>query len=749
MRNPLHKSLKKEFLRNRSRYISLSLVLILMIGVVTGFLSVAYSAKELLIKDQISSKVEDGQLALRDRMDVKTKTKLEALGLKVYEQFYTEQSVSRDTMVRVYRKRFDINRATLHEGRMPNKQTEIALDRLFALKNGYNIRDTIRMSGKSMTITGLISVPDYTSLIQKNSDMMMDPIHFGIAIVTDTGFQTLSTDRMVYSYSYYLDDRELNDFQKQKRADDIQEICIREGAVLENLLTAQMNQAISFLPNDMGSDIPMVQTLLYIILMILAFIFVVISQTMIEEQASVIGTLLASGYTRRELLQHYMMLPTILIIVSAGIGNLIGYTLFPNLFTDMYYSNYCLPPLSIQPVWEALLSTTVMPFIFMMLILYVLLKRRLRLSPLRFLRKDLRRHRQRRYIPLHGSSFFQRFRIRIILQNKGSYLVLFLGIIFASFLLMFALILTPSMEQYIRNLEADTRCDYQYLLKAPVQADGEKVTLTSLKAYYVGGDLDLDVTLYGLGPNSGYYTDMTLLSDPKSIVISSDFASKMSLQVGDAITLRNPYRDKAYSFTIQDIYPYNAGFSAYMPRNQLNQLLHEDHTYFNGYLSNQPLDIEEAYVQSVVTRSDLVKINEQMTQAFSQLLPVLTSVSIAIYLVVLYILTRLVTDRNAISMSFLKVMGYTAKEIRSLYLHATTLVVLASLTAALPLCNIALRYLMKFAFMKFTGNLSVYIPGYVYFLVFVTGGVAYLFIKALLTRRIEQMELGYALKEDA
>lgn len=749
MRNPLHKSLKKEFLRNRSRYISLSLVLILMIGVVTGFLSVAYSAKELLIKDQISSKVEDGQLALRDRMDVKTKTKLEALGLKVYEQFYTEQSVSRDTMVRVYRKRFDINRATLHEGRMPNKQTEIALDRLFALKNGYNIRDTIRMSGKSMTITGLISVPDYTSLIQKNSDMMMDPIHFGIAIVTDTGFQTLSTDRMVYSYSYYLDDRELNDFQKQKRADDIQEICIREGAVLENLLTAQMNQAISFLPNDMGSDIPMVQTLLYIILMILAFIFVVISQTMIEEQASVIGTLLASGYTRRELLQHYMMLPTILIIISAGIGNLIGYTLFPNLFTDMYYSNYCLPPLSIQPVWEALLSTTVMPFIFMMLILYVLLKRRLRLSPLRFLRKDLRRHRQRRYIPLHGSSFFQRFRIRIILQNKGSYLVLFLGIIFASFLLMFALILTPSMEQYIRNLEADTRCDYQYLLKAPVQADGEKVTLTSLKAYYVGGDLDLDVTLYGLGPNSGYYTDMTLSSDPKSIVISSDFASKMSLQVGDAITLRNPYRDKAYSFTIQDIYPYNAGFSAYMPRNQLNQLLHEDHTYFNGYLSNQPLDIEEAYVQSVVTRSDLVKINEQMTQAFSQLLPVLTSVSIAIYLVVLYILTRLVTDRNAISMSFLKVMGYTAKEIRSLYLHATTLVVLASLTAALPLCNIALRYLMKFAFMKFTGNLSVYIPGYVYFLVFVTGGVAYLFIKALLTRRIEQMELGYALKEDA
>ena len=56
---------------------------------------------------------------------------------------------------------------------------------------------------------------------------------------------------------------------------------------------------------------------------------------------------------------------------------------------------------------------------------------------------------------------------------------------------------------------------------------------------------------------------------------------------------------------------------------------------------------------------------------------------------------------------------------------------------------------MKFAFMKFTGYLTVYIPVYVYALVFATGLIAYLFIKAILTRSIEQLELGSALKEDA
>ncbi len=66
----------------------------------------------------------------------------------------------------------------------------------------------------------------------------------------------------------------------------------------------------------------MIETLFYIILVILAFIFVVISQTIIEDQSTVIGTLLASGYTKNELTRHYMALPIIITFLSAVIGNI-------------------------------------------------------------------------------------------------------------------------------------------------------------------------------------------------------------------------------------------------------------------------------------------------------------------------------------------------------------------------------------------------------------------------------------------
>ena len=48
MKNPLNKSLKKEFTDNLARYLALALVMIVMIATVSGFFSVAYSVNNLL-----------------------------------------------------------------------------------------------------------------------------------------------------------------------------------------------------------------------------------------------------------------------------------------------------------------------------------------------------------------------------------------------------------------------------------------------------------------------------------------------------------------------------------------------------------------------------------------------------------------------------------------------------------------------------------------------------------------------------
>ena len=72
MRNPLHKTLKKEFKQNIARYLSIMIILVVMISAVSGFLTVAYGYKDALKENQISSHVEDGQFIVTNKMNQKT-----------------------------------------------------------------------------------------------------------------------------------------------------------------------------------------------------------------------------------------------------------------------------------------------------------------------------------------------------------------------------------------------------------------------------------------------------------------------------------------------------------------------------------------------------------------------------------------------------------------------------------------------------------------------------------------------------
>ena len=87
----------------------------------------------------------------------------------------------------------------------------------------------------------------------------------------------------------------------------------------------------------------MVVMLLYIVIVIMAFVFGITISNTIRKEAGVIGTLRASGYTSRELILHYMTLPVLVTLIGALIGNILGYTVFKGVCAGMYYGGYSLP----------------------------------------------------------------------------------------------------------------------------------------------------------------------------------------------------------------------------------------------------------------------------------------------------------------------------------------------------------------------------------------------------------------------
>ena len=91
----------------------------------------------------------------------------------------------------------------------------------------------------------------------------------------------------------------------------------------------------------MGSDKAMMIMLLYIIIVIMAFVFGITTSNTIAKEAGVIGTLRASGYTKNELIRHYMTLPVIVTLVGALIGNILGYTAFKDVLWKLQSADLC------------------------------------------------------------------------------------------------------------------------------------------------------------------------------------------------------------------------------------------------------------------------------------------------------------------------------------------------------------------------------------------------------------------------
>ncbi|MCC8111797.1 MAG: FtsX-like permease family protein [Ruminococcus sp.] len=173
-------------------------------------------------------------------------------------------------------------------------------------------------------------------------------------------------------------------------ANDTQILCITD------YLPRYLNQAINFTSDDMGSDKAMILMIDYIITAILAFVFAITTSSTITAEAGVIGTLRATGYTKREILTHYMILPVLISLIAAVIGNILGYTVGSRFFVDVYYESYSLA--AYKTLWNAEASwlTTIIPLVMMVLVNLFILMRKLRLTPLQFLRRDLTTHKKKK-----------------------------------------------------------------------------------------------------------------------------------------------------------------------------------------------------------------------------------------------------------------------------------------------------------------------------------------------------------------
>lgn len=657
-------------------------------------------------------------------------------------------------------------------GSLPERGEEIAIDRMYADNNHLTTGDYLHVGNKDFKISGLVALSDYSALFSDNNDLMFDSIKFGVAVVSKNGFKRLSEKNIRYNYCWKYDAPPEEEEKEQALSEDFIEALAEEVMAahieIDTVIPRFANQAINFTGDDMGSDKTMIIVLLYILIVILAFVFSVTASHTIVREAAVIGTLLASGYTRGELLRHYITPPIIVTLLSAIAGNVLGYTVFKNIVAGLYYNSYSLP--SFHVIWnaEAFILTTVVPVLLMLAANLIILTRKLKLTPLQFLRRDLSRRRQRRAIPLLNLPFFHRFRIRIILQNLSGYCTLFAGILFASIILLFGIMMKPLLNHYQNEVTDSMPAKYQYILKAKIPTKIESAEpLCTASLTYDAKERSEEISIYGIMDNSRYFKEEL----PKDgVCISDGFAEKYRIKAGDVIHLHETYDDGSYDFTVKKIIDYPGSLAVFMTNQEytdtfdttsgiydmdytdIELLLRrlstpDDGLYYNGYFSDEKLtDIDEKYVAACITMDDMTKVSRQLNVSMGSMFDMIKVFATAMAALLIYLLTKLILEKNSTAISMVKILGYSNNEIARLYLLATSIVVILSVLISLVLATEIILLIYRIFMIDFGGWLTCYFAPWIYPAMFFMLLFAYGIVAIIQFHKIRKIPMDLSLK---
>lgn len=747
MRNPLIKRLPRELKEELGKYIVLFVFLVAIIGFISGFFVASNSLKTAYDEGFEKYNVEDGNFELYYEADAALIETLEKEGVTIYENFYIERETEDiDSTLRIFINREEVNKVCLMEGAMPQGENEIAIDRMYADNNGIVVGDTLSVDGKELKVSGLVALSDYSSLFASPSDMMFDAFKFGVSVMTQEGFESLGESGFHYSYSWKYDTAPVDDIEAKEMSEEFVEV-LAENAIVVNYIPQYSNQAIRFTDNDMQNDRVMFLVFLYIVIAIIAFIFAITTGNTIVKEATVIGTLRASGYSKGELIRHYLTMPMLVILFSAVVGNILGYTFFKEVAVGIYYTNFSLP--TFVTLWnaDAFIRTTVVPVLLMFVINLVILVEKLSLSPLKFIRRDLKRKQKKKAFRLNTKiGIMKRFRLRIIFQNMPNYITIVIGIFFANIILLLGMAFPALLENYQKEITSTIVCDYQYILKTMAETETE-----GAEKYCAGGLVTIEgrlksegVTMYGIIPDSAY---IPLEFEEDSVYISSALSEKFGVSEGETLTLKEEFGSKEYNFKVKGVYEYPSGIAVFMSQEFFNKTFELDADYFNGYFSNEEItDIDEMLVATKITEDDLNKVSRQLTTSMGSIFEMFFWFGLVMFMLIIYLLSKIVIEKNGQSISMTKILGYTNKEISGLYIMSTSLVVIASFILTMPIVNVLMKYVCVAMLSEYSGWLPYYVPFSAYIKIIVAGIAAYAVIAYAQFGRVKKIPLDIALK---
>lgn len=676
-------TINKRAKRSIKKNISFYMISILLTALTSMLIVAAVSTGHTLtkvVKDFVEEfKAEDAEFVTYQSISDSDIDKLEqeydvTIEYSRYKDVKLKNGDLKGVTIRVFSMPKKLNLCEVREGHEPG-DGETLLTQDFAETHDIKVGDTILLGTGSYKVSAYTTKADYIYMLEKMTGYI-DTEHFAVMVVNDEEYEKITAEETgYYSIAYHKDN------SKEVREK------LNEDYVIASYIAATTNTRISMPVNEGGAVTDMATMYAPVLFIIIITLVVMVLGRNIKNEQYLLGTFLALGFSRKQIIAHYMRYGLIPGVIGSVLGVLVSIPLTQALCT--FYIEYDFETLTYTPTYNvpSILIALLVPTILYCTAIALQAKKLLRKSAVDLLRNT---GKDTKTIGILKNSHVKtqwKMRVRSVIGHPGRSIVTVFGVTVAAFCIVGGFIMNDSLNTLLKDgLTSSIKYEYLYRLNALEEGMPKQGEALFQNYYEVEGNT-VQLSVQGISEDSKYFpekTDSGESLDLEKYYLTSAAASTYGVKIGDTFAFYNIADLKKHEVTISGIVTDNTHCYLYTGRHNATKLAGVSEDAYNCIISKKVLKLDKSLVASKTKMTVTADTMENLMGPIRVIIVIFEVLGVVLGVFVLYLIINMIVSETATNISVMKVLGFSRKEITNRVLNVNHVLVCIGFLLGIP-----------------------------------------------------------------
>lgn len=576
--------------------------------------------------------------------------------------------------VRIFDMPEKLNLCDVRDGSMP-EDGEALITQDFADIHGIKAGDVVDLGKYSYKVSAFATKADYIYMLEKLSGYV-EKDKFAVMVVTHDDYDKIDADETGYYSIKY--NRDNNKEVREKLNDDY---------VIASYLAATTNTRIS-MPVNEGDAVSNMATMYapIMFIIVLALIVMVLGRNIRNEQY-LLGTFIALGFSRKQIVGHYMRFGLLPGIVGSVLGTIAAIPVTKAI--TYFYIAYDFEKINYTVRYDvaAVLAALILPSLIYCLAIAVQASKLLRKSAVDLLRNTGKNSRAIRIMRNSHARTQLKMRVRSVLGHPGRSVVTVIGVCVAAFCILTGLIMRDSLDSLMHDgLTSSVKYEYLYRLNSLGNGTPDKGEAL-FQNYYEVENNTVQLSTQGIDEGSKYFPDETDAGEKLDLdkyYLTSAASETYGVRLGDEFTFYNIADLKEHKVKISGVVTDNTHCYLYTSRDNAAKLAGVDDGTYNCTISDEKLDLDKDLVASETSMAVSADTMQNIMAPMNAIIIGIEVLGIVLGVFILYLVINMIVSETGTNISVLKVLGFSRKEISNRVLNVNHVLVRIGFLIGIP-----------------------------------------------------------------